>query len=632
MASRGQPDYTVHNAAWVGSALVFADDDVVENKLRRPLLSPSVAAGYNSCPARTAIDRLIPRVDDPFLPNRMGNVFHPIMEQVYALDAPSRTLENALSFLRKKGDEQWAISKLEKSDKSSLKANAENRANWESTIAQWLKWQFLIEDPTQIEVAGIEDLLDNVTVGAGVGGADGIPLKGYVDRTDWVTVDGVRYLAIRDYKTGKPKVKLDARYGDDYGDQLRIYTEGYAQKTGERPNEALLIFPRGLENIANPEDVPRDLLRKQAIRSVDLSPNATKQTLLGFRAGWETMNASCDKRSFEARPSALCGWCPAVNSCPVANVRSANAQSAAAGQPSALQLGIPRLRPGASMQEVKNAPGVSVPVNREPDFVTPIQPANGDLFPVTLETDADANEVSIPSEIAAPAETTQYQEQIFAAAQEVAAAGFAEHPLEDVFDVDAVNTVHVEFAVPNNTPNGSGTMTTDQPITAKAEAPPYEAEINGVLNLNSYSAIAVSGIVATAFEHMNEQKVTVGATALNAFSHILAGIVLRTQKRVTGFANFQSGSNTRLRGFLRMALDAFPAPFRVLDATGTTMVPATVDDWQAWIGRVEKLLTASLTTAESLYNSAHDHMGSTPETFFATGGQGAPEPILLQAK
>lgn len=637
--SSSTPDFTVKNAAWSGHHLILADEDVVERKIRRPLLSPSVAHGYNGCPARTAIDRLMPRVDDPFAANELGSAFHAVMEDLYALPAEERTREAASAFLRKRGDAMWSIEKLAKKDSLSLSANAENRQRWTDHIEWLIDGQFKIEDPTQVEVESVEFLLDDVTIGAGIGGADGIPLKGYVDRTDLVMVGGAKRRWVKDYKAGKPKLKPNLRFGDDYGDQMRIYVAGYTAKTGEAPAGATLLFPQG----------PGE-------RQIDLSPDAMRKTLLGFRAGWDTMNQSCDRRQFEARPSALCGWCPAANSCPVANIVKPNAIAQAKTQPSALQLGIPRLRVGATLDEVRQAPGVTVPLSRGPQFDQPIEPQGDDLFPVTMledgEIEADvraAQTTPAPAEPTAAAEMQQDDPAAPAEASipdgvpgapeheqaigEAVTAALTNGPSYHLSADDLFGAVHVGGDGTND-PGKQDPMnnqqTPEHDLSVRQEAVPYEALINNTLNLNSYAAMAVSGIVALAFDHMRGQNVTPTPTSLNHFAQTLAGIVLRTQKRMTGFADWQRGANTRLRGFLHTALEAFPAPFRVATADGTQYVPASLEDWQRWIARVEKLLAVSLTTAIDLFDTADATGATTPEAFFAAGGDGAPAPISTE--
>ncbi|MBN9214688.1 MAG: PD-(D/E)XK nuclease family protein [Microbacterium sp.] len=657
------PDHTIHNAAWSGHHLILADEDVVDHKIRRPLLSPSVAAGYNNCPASVVIGRLQPWDDDPFAANSMGTAAHAVMEELMLLPPDERTLECAYAILEKAANEQWSIAKLEKQNDEHLRANADNRTLWLTTLKSWIEATFLAIDPPSIEVETTEFLLDNIVIGKGIGGAEGIPLKGYVDLTEWVMRDGKKVRLIDDWKYGKPKVKVNPRYGDDYGDQQRTYHAGYTESTGEAPAGARLIFPRGLVGVPGAHEMSKKQREALTIRNIDVSPNEMRKTLLGFRAGWNTMNESCDRRAFEARPSGLCGWCPAANSCPVAKLPNQKALDAAASQPSALQLGIPTLRPGASLQEVRDAPGVTVPLRREPDFETTIEPVGDDMFPVTLLEDGDTEESVRPAPAAAadpaieeppfdpsyeppmrpedePYEAVIPEQVIPAPAEETEqigeiAAAFAANPsafaaADDPYATEWFRAVHVEGEGTSTTEGDSTRMSDynpEQPIQVKAEAQPYEAEINGVLNLNSYSAMAACGLVALAFEHMRSQNVKVGPASLNKFSLVLAGIVLRVQKQTTGFKSFQSGANTRLRGFLHMALEAFPAPFRVLVHDGSAYVPATAEDWQTWVSRIENLITVSLVTAVTLYETADQHLNTSPESYFAVGGEGAPAPV-----
>lgn len=618
------PDLTIRNAAWSGHHLVLADEDFVDNKLRRPQLAPTTASGYIQCPAQMAIKRMLPWISDPFAANELGSAAHGVMEDLMALPPAERTRERAHAFLVARADKEWSVSKLEVQNTQSLRANAELRAKWIAEIDRLIDGQFMIEDPTTIDVAGVEFLLDDVLIGAGIGASTGIPLKGYVDRTDWVPwkpyPSGIAR-AVRDYKFGKPKVNPNLRYGDDYGDQLRIYSEGYAVKTGERPVEATLLFPKA----------PLEKPGANGIRKVDISPGATRTTLLGFRTGWNTMHEAADRRSYEARPSALCGWCPAANSCPVARFTSAKAKESAKGQPSALQLGIPVLRPGASVADVRSAPGVSVPTERareeaksaaQRDHDRVIEPVGDDLFPITLPGDQAfaGQDPDVAAELAAVAD--QIAEQA-----DAALADEPEYiPVDDSL-LGPFETVHVESRTVTTAPERTTDMThPDQPLHSAPEAPPYEPEVNGRLNLNSYAAIGVSSIVALAHDQLRKHDVRMNRQSLQAFATTLAGIVLRVQKASTGSASFQVGANTRLRGFLFSAIEHVAPPFRVRAVDGQ-QVAATADDWKVWVSRIETILTVQLSAATDLYQHAGTTLNDSPESFFAVGGQGEPAPI-----
>ncbi len=127
-------------------------------------------------------------------------------------------------------------------------------------------------------------------------------------------------------------------------------------------------------------------------------------------------------------------------------------------------------------------------------------------------------------------------------------------------------------------------------IQIRPEGPAYDEMGDDKLNLNSFAAIAVCGLVAEAHEQLSAAGVPVTAQSLSKMSDVLAGIVLRAQYEVTGQLSFQRGANTRLRGMLRSILGHRPAPFGR---------PAA--EWEQWISRVERFLSVALIEAMQLH-------------------------------
>jgi putative RecB family exonuclease len=127
-------------------------------------------------------------------------------------------------------------------------------------------------------------------------------------------------------------------------------------------------------------------------------------------------------------------------------------------------------------------------------------------------------------------------------------------------------------------------------MQVRAEGAVYDEQVNGALNLNSYAAMAVAGIVSEAFEHLTQTGQQITGESLARFTDVLAGIVLRAQYATTGQISFQRGAQTRLRGLLRTILPNRPAPFGR---------PAA--EWEAWMSRTERFLIVALTEAMSLY-------------------------------
>lgn len=97
---------------------------------------------------------------------------------------------------------------------------------------------------------------------------------------------------------------------------------------------------------------------------------------------------------------------------------------------------------------------------------------------------------------------------------------------------------------------------------AREEGKPWEATVNGELNLASYAAIGTIGLASLAAELLAEQGQPVGPTTLPALTGVLAKVVADAQATVTGGStDWAEGANTRIRGALRTVVTIRPLPF-----------------------------------------------------------------------
>src|SRR5690606_10706991 len=125
-------------------------------------------------------------------------------------------------------------------------------------IGELIDGYFAIEDPRTIQVVGTEwEIPEDIRVAHGPGVPDGVPVRGVIDRADR-SEDGL--LLLRDYKTGAFK-KPSPMFGDEYGDQLRVYVAAVEAWHGVQVGEASLLYPRSRKT-----------------RAVDLSPGAREET------------------------------------------------------------------------------------------------------------------------------------------------------------------------------------------------------------------------------------------------------------------------------------------------------------------------------------------------------------------
>jgi putative RecB family exonuclease len=177
---------------------------------------------------------------------------------------------------------------------------------------------------------------------------------------------------------------------------MRLYFDAIEQKYGKQAGSATLLWPR------QGQRVPADLSRP-----------AVRATLASFSRAWDYMNSVADAATFPAVPSALCGWCPAVNSCPVAMVKTDNAKASAAtqhgGANGPVALGIPTVREFVAPPRMDKTDG-TVPAGQENTVTQTAPGANLLPFPnnkwavmsVASLTDAAAAHLDIYGQVLSP--------------------------------------------------------------------------------------------------------------------------------------------------------------------------------------------------------------------------------------
>ncbi len=358
---------------WRGASLIIGDPEKLK-KVARKNLSASVAANVAKCPASHAAGSLLPKISDPMSPAELGTQAHAVLEHLYKLPADERTPEAVTKKIRSLGNAEWATSKLTEQTTVAKRANSELRKRWTEAVTAMAMGDFQLEDPTKVNVHHTELDIRDILIG------NNVPFRGFLDRTDIVgeDQDGL-LLEIVDYKTGHYSAP-NPRFGDNYGDQQRLYAEALAVTEGRRPARARLLYTTA---------------GKQ--REIDLSAGAIKTTLYGFNAAWETLNYSVEKQSFAAQPSALCAWCPLANACPVAKITSEKAIDQATKQLSAVDLGIP-----------------TVPV-QSPQPRTIVDPGPAPRIDETSNTEHELKGQTIMSPVTLPNLTKQYPNSEYAA-------------------------------------------------------------------------------------------------------------------------------------------------------------------------------------------------------------------------
>jgi putative RecB family exonuclease len=245
-------------------------------------LSPSRAGDFMTCPLlfrfRT-IDRL-PQA--PSSAATRGTVVHAVLERLYDLPAAERTLDAATALLRP----EWDRLVEAEPDVASLFGEQSELVAWLDGARDLLAGYFTLEDPTRLEPAERERLVEVVLPG-------GLRLRGIVDRLDRTASGDVRVV---DYKTGRAPGEM---FEGKALFQMKFYALVLWRTTGVVPRLLQLMYLGDREVLRYAPD-ERDLL-------------ATERKLLAL---WEAIERATQLRDFPPRKSRLCDWCDHQALCP----------------------------------------------------------------------------------------------------------------------------------------------------------------------------------------------------------------------------------------------------------------------------------------------------------------------------
>jgi putative RecB family exonuclease len=260
-------------------------------------LSPSRAGDFMTCPLLYRF-RVIDRLPEPASPaTTRGTLVHGVLERLFDSPAPERTLDRAAALV----EPEWQRLLEERPELAELfdEAEAANGAphaptasaddqvaNWLASARRLLETYFALEDPTRVEPAQRELLVE-------VALYDGVRLRGFVDRVDVAASGKTR---IVDYKTGNaPSELFEAKALF----QLKFYALVMWRLSGTVPTLLQLMYLGDGQVLRYAPD-EADLL-------------ATERKV---RALWAAIERALANREFPARPSRLCDWCAHQALCP----------------------------------------------------------------------------------------------------------------------------------------------------------------------------------------------------------------------------------------------------------------------------------------------------------------------------
>ncbi|MEV4166217.1 RecB family exonuclease [Nonomuraea dietziae] len=246
-------------------------------------LSPSRAGDFMTCPLLYRF-RVIDRIPEkPSAAAVRGTVVHAVLERLYDLPAPRRSVEAALELL----EPQWDRLLGEEPAYAQMFADEAEQREWLGQARSMLERYFTLEDPTRLEPAErelyVEAVLDS-----------GLMLRGYIDRLDVAPSGEVRVV---DYKTGSapgPDFEAKALF------QMKFYALVLWRLRGAIPRLLQLVYLGGGGEVL-----------RYAPDEADLRATERK-----VQALWAAIERALETGEWRARPSRLCGWCDHQALCP----------------------------------------------------------------------------------------------------------------------------------------------------------------------------------------------------------------------------------------------------------------------------------------------------------------------------
>ncbi|HET7659764.1 MAG TPA: RecB family exonuclease [Oryzihumus sp.] len=246
-------------------------------------LSPSRASDFMQCPLLyrfRVIDKL---PEPPSAAAARGTLVHSVLERLFDLPAPERTLAAATGLVAP----QWEALVEAEPDLASLVDGSSPDAltAWfQESVALIERW-FTLEDPTRLEPAERELYVETEL--------DGLTLRGYVDRLDVAPTGEVRVV---DYKTGRsPSELFEAKALF----QMKFYALVLWRLRGEVPRLLQLVYLGNSEIVRYSPD-ETDLL-------------ATERKL---KALWQAIERAASTGDWRPNKSRLCDWCEHRQLCP----------------------------------------------------------------------------------------------------------------------------------------------------------------------------------------------------------------------------------------------------------------------------------------------------------------------------
>jgi putative RecB family exonuclease len=246
-------------------------------------LSPSRALDFKNCALLYRLRVIDKLPEPPSLDAARGTVIHSVLEGLFDLPAPQRTVAAAAEQV----EPQWReliesdpeLAALVDGDPAGLPALLES-------TRELLGNYFTLEDPTRLEPAEREVLIETTL-------PSGVRLKGFIDRLDRSPAGDLRVV---DYKSGKSPSEM---FEGKALFQLRFYALMLWRETGVLPRLLRLYYLRDREVLDySPDEADLSSLERQ-LEAIGTAIIRARET-----GDWRH------------KQSRLCDWCAHHAVCP----------------------------------------------------------------------------------------------------------------------------------------------------------------------------------------------------------------------------------------------------------------------------------------------------------------------------
>ncbi|PPG02765.1 hypothetical protein C5E06_09960 [Pseudoclavibacter sp. RFBI5] len=522
---------------WSTDGRLLVTSDETAASLNRRAFSVSAGQAIAQCQAKWLASQVVPREDDPLQAAPLGVHAHAALESFYRdVPAAERTREALEAHVR-----QVFLSPEFRADQEKL--DPDGRITQELKVMDFALGVLELEDPTQVNVIEVERRFKAVPLNTFLN------LNGFIDRVERLFTGESEEVEITDYKTGKYE-KFNPAFGnrDEKADQIRIYGRGYEKQTGIRPTRGQLLYTGA-----------------RARTEVDMSVEATDDSVQWLTDQYQAQQRAVEAREFTTNPGPLCAWCPLVNACPVG------------------QIGSPKKWTNADKFALELSNGVALTEKRRAwmlkDAVSlrkAVAAASGQFSPDQLGI-AGSREFKpapvVPPLVLAALERHEAEEAAATAPAERARIETSPPPAPLIQEIHAMTMT----AAPQQAAQQMPAQAPQQQMTPRPEGRPFDEIVNGpggvpLLNLNSYAATGVFGLVGLAGESLTKAGVAAPTQEqILALARVFARMVQRAEAGITSATSWSSGANTRIRGLLRSVLEQRPLP-----------VGAGPEAWNVW--------------------------------------------------